>query len=76
MIYKVEHLNIIGNPPALPGDIQCLTFPDRERSLQTEPFKVQACEAPDGNSSKSKPHEVGMQIPCDLDTNIQKEIDI
>lgn len=69
-------LNIIGNPSALPGDSQSLIFPDRERSLQTEPLKVQACEAPDGYSSKSKPYEVGMQIPCNLDAKIQKEIDM
>lgn len=65
----------IGKPPALLGDSQSLTFRAMKKTSILEPFKVSGKEVISG-SSKPKPFNMGMQLSCGMDTQIQEEENI
>ena len=45
----------------------------RENPLQREPLKVYKGGGFSERVSKLKPHQVGMQVSCSMDTKMQKE---
>ena len=72
---KILALIKIGKPPALLGDSQSLTFRAMKKTSILEPFKVSGKEVISG-SSKPKPFNMGMQLSCGMDTQIQEEENI
>lgn len=65
----------IGKPPALLGNSQSLIFRAMKKTSILEPFKVSGKEVISG-SSKPKPFNMGMQLSCGMDTQIQDEENI